>query len=146
MSGTGGETCVLVSGMCTTSAFDTFGELWLCPSGLLRIALGLRGTIRFGLAKGLPKVGPVRPVRIFSGSEIVSVGRKDRRNHWVGWSDIATATLKLGVVEHSLHLTLLNGRRIRLEWPKLDGGFDLLEEELSKTVGQRLAVHRSPLG
>ena len=143
---TRGETCTLVSKSCTTSAFDTFGELWLCPSGLLRTALGLRKTLKRGIEEDWKVVGAARPTRGFSGSEIASLGMAGKHNHWISWGHVRDANLKLGIIEHSLHLTLVNGTRVVFGWPKWDGGFDFLAQELPQALGTRLTLHRRWIG
>lgn len=62
------------------------------------------------------------------------------------WDDVQHATLKLGIIDHSLHVVLTNGRRAKFLWLQLDGGFEELEEALSESLGSRFTASRSPIG
>lgn len=144
------ERCRLISASCTTGWFDWIhGELWLCPKGLLRQSLGLSATVAHALPV-LSGAGTVssdeRPARTFSEAEIASFRAADRRNMWIPWDDFAAATLKRGIIDHSLHLRLRDGRRAKFLWLKSDGGYDLLEVRLSAELGDRLVVVNRPIG
>jgi len=130
--------CTLITASCTTGWFDWIhGELWLCPGGLLRRSLGLWATVRHGDMRG-PKwsVDSLnRPRRSFAPDEVRRIVESDRRNRWIKWDDISRATLKGGLVDHSLHLELNDGTRAKFLWLRMDGGLDLLRAALSRALG-----------
>jgi hypothetical protein len=142
--------CTLISASCTTGWLDWIhGELWLCPKGLLRRSLGLSVTTEHALPilSGDGTIGPdQRPVRTFTELEVVSIGAAHRRNSWISWRDLASATLKRGIIDHSLHLRLRDGRRAKFLWLKSDGGYDLLKDRLASELGDRLVVVNRPIG
>jgi hypothetical protein len=150
--GLGADTasCVMIAASCTTGWFDwVHGELWLCPTGLLRRSLGMAATIDHARAKssGNRTLDPHhRPVREFSSAEIAAIQAADARNAWLPWSEIRAATLKRGIIDHSLHLELGDGQKRKFLWLKSDGGFDLLRSRLGEAMGDRLAVVDRPIG
>ena len=143
------NSCTLISASCTTGWFDWIhGELWLCPDGILRRALGLRTTLLHGLPRGrLGRTVEVpRPTRVFAAGEIAAIVGSGGRNRWIDWDEIQHATLKLGIVDHSLHVVLADGRRAKFLWLKSDEGFDELEEALSMSLGARFTASRQAIG
>ena len=141
--------CTLISASCTTGWFDWIhGELWLCPDGILRHALGLGATLRHGMGRGGIRrtVGEPRPTRIFEAMDIIAILGSDQRNRWITWDEIQHATLKLGIIDHSLHVVLTNGRRGKFLWLQVDGGYEELEAALSKSLGSRFTASRSAIG
>jgi hypothetical protein len=137
--------CTLISASCTTGWFDWIhGELWLCTDGLLRRALGLDATRshRFG-----PTVDPAnRPTRSFSDEDIDAMVAADPRNRWIAWGSISQATLKLGIIDHSLHLRLADGSREKFLWLKRDRGYDVLEAALGAVLGNRFRAVNKAVG
>ena len=132
--------CTLIAASCTTGWFDWIhGELWLCPDGMLRRSLGLRTTIsHVDMGGANQTVDPEnRPTRAFSSEEVRQIAGAGKRNHWIAWEDVSHATLKGGLVDHSLHLELRDGSRVKFLWLRMDGGGDLLKEALSKSLGGR---------
>lgn len=141
--------CSLISASCTTGWFDWIhGELWLCPDGLLRKALGLRATLLHANGRGGIRrtVAEPRPTRTFEAAEILSIAGSGRRNRWIAWDDVRHATLKLGIIDHSLHVVLADDRRAKFLWLHADGGFDELEEALTTSLGDRFTVWRESIG
>jgi hypothetical protein len=137
--------CVLVSASCTTSWFDWIhGELWLCDGGLLRRSLGLVTTFAHSRRRTVDPDN--RPTRSFAANELAEIVAAGRRNRWIRWSEIRHATLKLGVVDHSLHLDLTGDRHEKFLWLAADGGFDLLEKELQARLPGRFIASRKRLG
>jgi hypothetical protein len=137
--------CRLVSASCTTGWFDWIhGELWLCPDGLLRRPLGLIATVGHGPGPTVDEAN--RPTRTFSPLELLQITEAGRRNRWLPWSQISHATLKSGIIDHSLHLELGDGRREKFLWLKVDGGFDLLRVELGRVLQGKITVVQSPIG
>jgi hypothetical protein len=141
------DACVLISASCTTSWFDwVHGELWLCPNGLLRRSLGVNKTIEHGNRGNFVTVEKDRrPTRTFTSTEIDAIVHAGRRNRWITWSQVSHATLKRGVIDHSLHLDL-GGRREKFLWLKLDGGYDILEEALTKALPGRFEARNKAFG
>jgi hypothetical protein len=137
------ERATLISASCTTSWLDWIhGELWLCPDGLLRRSLGLVGTLRHVRGSTLDPTN--RPTRTFTITEIGQIVGAGRRNRWVPWSAVTRATLKRGVIDHSLHLELGDHRREKFLWLRVDGGYDLLEEALGRKLpGRFQAIDRA---
>lgn len=130
--------CTLIAASCTTGWFDWIhGELWLCPGGLLRRSLGLWATVRHGDMRGAKRTveSENRPTRSFTPEEVRRIVESDRRNRWIKWEDIAHATLKDRLVDHSLHLELKDGSRAKFLWLRMDGGLDLLRAALLRVLG-----------
>ncbi len=128
--------CVLISASCTTGWFDCIhGELWLCPGGLLRRSLGLGATVDHYVGPTVDRSNC--PTRIFSAEEVEAILASDRRNRWIPWEAISSVTLKRGVLDSSLHLTLVDGRREKFLWLKIDGGYDVLQYALSRQLPGR---------
>lgn len=139
------ESCTLISASCTTSWLDWIhGELWLCPDGLLRRSLGLMATLRHARGQTLDPAN--RPTRTFTLTEIGQIVSAGRRNRWLPWSAISHATLKRGVIDHSIHLELGVGRREKLLWLKADGGYGLLKAALGRALPGRFEVVDEPIG
>jgi hypothetical protein len=145
----GARRCILVSSSCTTGWFDWIhGELWLCSEGLLRRSLGISVTMKHALTKtpGQRTVDPDRrPESDFSSAELVAIQRRDSRNRWVEWDEVAAATLKRGIIDHSLHIGLRDGRKVKFLWLKSDGGYDLLGQRLAIVLGERLSIVTRPV-
>jgi hypothetical protein len=87
-----------------------------------------------------------RPTLVFGLDEIAQIRAADRRNRWITWAEISHATLKRGVIDHSLHLELGVGRREKLLWLRIDGGYDLLESVLTRELPGRFSAVRKPIG
>lgn len=131
--------CTLVTASCTTSWFDWIhGELWLCPQGLLRRSLGLGTTLRHGARQTVDPGS--RPTRTFTAADIRLILAAGRRNRWILWSELSHASLKRGIVDRSLHLELGDRRREKFIWLRIDGGYDLLEAALSRSLPGRFDV------
>ena len=137
--------CTLITASCTTSWFDWIhGELWLCPQGLLRQSLGLTKTFEH---RNRPTVDPAnRPTRPFRLDEIGHILAAGRRNRWITWTEISHATLKRGVIDHSLHLELGNGHREKFLWLRIDGGYEVLEEALSRSLPGHFVARDKAIG
>ena len=141
MNEDGATACTLITASCTTSWLDWIhGELWLCPTGLLRRSVGLIATVRH--MNGQTVDPSDRPTHAFGLDEIAQIRAADRRNRWIPWADITHATLKQGALDHSLHLDLGAGRREKLLWLRVDGGTDLLQGALARALPGRF----TPLG
>lgn len=143
MTGQGSNVCTLITASCTTGWLDQIhAELWFCADGLLRRSVGLRATLRHGgLGGPKPTVDPEhRPVKTFGLEEIRSIAVSNRRNRWITWEDVSSATLKRGVLDHTLLLELRNGSSQKFMWLRMDGGFDELKEALSQTLGSRFST------
>ena len=146
------NSCILISASCTTGWLDwVHGELWLCDEGLLRMSLGFFDTLEHGVRQGLRStVGPERATRIFDYAQVRSIAMADKRNRWIPWDEIGHATLKRGVIDHSLHLDLVDPSprigRSKFLWLKSDGGFEIVEAALADRLGDRFQVVRKPIG
>jgi hypothetical protein len=137
--------CILISASCTTSWLDWIhGELWLCANGLLRRSLGLKATIRHNNRRTVE--AETRPRHEFNPGEIAEVLRAGRRNRWITWPEITHATLKRGVLDHSLHLERARGRREKLLWLHVDGGYDVLEAAPSRSLPGRFEARDKAFG
>src|SRR5215510_11354231 len=127
------DDAVLISASCTTSWFDWIhGELWLCPNGLLRRALGLGSTIR-------NFVGPTvdldhRPRRSFAPADLDAAVAAGRRNRWIPWTEVTFARLRHSPMDISLHLDLVSGRREKFLWLVSDGGEEILVDAFERTI------------
>jgi hypothetical protein len=131
----GNPRAVLITASCTTSWFDwVHGELWLCPDGLLRRSVGVLKTVSHGSRTIDPGN---RPKREFTPAEVAEILAAGGRNRWIPWTAMTSATLKRGVVDHSLHLEVGPGRREKFLWSKADGGFELLDGVLRSQLPGR---------
>lgn len=126
--------CVLFSAGCTTGWTDWIhGELWICPGGLLRRALGVRHTLMHSF---FPTVARnERPIRSFTVEEMVACLAENRRNYWIPWSDVRNADLRT----LRLDLRLASGVRTFM-WPPVDRD-DLLKRRLVEAIPHRLTLH-----
>jgi hypothetical protein len=144
-----GDAATLIATSCTTGWLDwVHGELWFCPDGLLRRSLGLLETIKHGVvASNRPTFDlDNRPTHAFTSDEIEQALASGPTNRWITWPEIERATLKIGIIDHSLHLELSNGDRAKFLWLRTHGGFDLLERELGRVLPGRVRVFRRPIG
>lgn len=133
------EACTLISASCTTSWFDWIhGELWLCPEGILRRSLGLVTTVRHLNRQTLDPSD--RPRRAFTFNEIRQIVASGRRNRWITWREVAHVTLKRGIIDHSLLIELNTGHREKFLWLSIDGGSDVLEPALGRSLPGRFTT------
>ena len=132
VTNTGERRCVLVTAGCTTGWTDWIhGELWLCPDGLLRRALGLGRTVRH---LWFPTVRPGEwQTHSFSAEEVERIVATGRRNLWVPFTGIARA--RLG--DSQLDIETQNGERISLMWVPVDD-VTPLRTKLADVLGDRL--------
>ena len=132
MTNTGERRCVLVTAGCTTGWTDWIhGELWLCPDGLLRRALGLGRTVRH---LWFPTVRPgERQIHSFSAEEVERIVARGRTNVWVAYATIATAWLG----DSNLAIETQNGQRITFMWVPVDD-VTPLRTKLADVLGDRL--------
>jgi hypothetical protein len=134
--------CTLISASCTTGWRDWIhSELWLCPEGLLRRRLGLWKTIRHGNMRGAqPTVDPEnRQTRSFSLDELRQTA-SNPRDMWIRWEDVAKATLKSGLMAHSVQLELKDDAQVKFLWSPLDYGVDEMRDGLSRALGSRFTA------
>lgn len=87
-----------------------------------------------------------RPSRAFTLGEINQIVASGRRNRWIAWPDVAHATLKRGIIDHSLHIQLSNGRREKFLWLMVDGGYDVLEQALGRALSERFTASDKAIG
>lgn len=134
MTGPDQSGCVLVSAGCTTGWIDWIhGELWVCPDGILRRALGLAATLKHGVG---PTVrAEARPTRSIPSDELTRILAASRRNLWIPWNSVERAELRM----QRLDIRLTGGGRRTLMWPPVDSN-ELLRERLSTALGTRLAI------
>jgi hypothetical protein len=139
------EACTLISASCTTSWFDWIhGELWLCPGGILRRSLGLVTTVRHLNRQTLDTSD--RPTRVFTFNEIRQIVASGRRNRWITWPEVAHATLKREIIHHSLHIELNTGHREKFLWLIEDGGYDVFEQALARSLPGRFTALDMAIG
>ncbi len=133
---------ILIAASCSTRWFDAAqSELWLCPAGLLRRSIGIWATVRHGTRQTVDPTN--RPRRTFSQDEIARAAAVRQRNGWIPWSQILRAVLIEGVTDCALHLELADGRRVKFMWLRIDGGQDLLDEQLKRTIPGYQGLRRS---
>ena len=115
MATTSERQCILVTAGCTTGWTDWIhGELWLCPDGLLRRALGLGSTVRH---LWFPTVRPGEwPMHSFSAKEVQRIVANGRTNRWVAYESIATAWLG----DSQLDIETRNGQQVTFMWVPVD--------------------------
>jgi len=136
--------CVLIANSCTTGWFDwAHGELWICPDGLIRRPLGIGFTIRRSLRAGAAaELRSLLPRTEMDGATLVADPSATR----IAWDDLAAATLKRGIVDHSLHMTLADGRKVKYLWAAGQHDFEALGASLVAALGERVRIHRAPIG
>ncbi len=141
-AGTGeGELCVLISTSCTTGWFDwVHGDLWMCPAGVLRQSRGLTATMAKYRRWWEPRLHPRERQR---REEIAVSGPAPT---WVPWTEVRRLTLKVGIIDHSIHIQRTDNRRVKFLWLVGDGDFELLETVLRAAIGDRLIVRTTPIG
>lgn len=88
----------------------------------------------------------VRPRRQISPGDLAEIRDADRRNRWIPWADITHATLKRGVIDHSLHVDRAGGGRVKFLWLKVDGGYDILRVALSRSLPGRFEARDKAFG
>jgi hypothetical protein len=132
MTDTGDRRCLLVTAGCTTGWTDWIhGELWVCPDGLLRRALGPGRTVRH---LWFPTVRPGEwQTNSFSAEEVDRIVATGRTNLWVAYATIATASLR----DSQLAIETRTGHRITLMWVPVDD-VTPLRTKLADVPGDRL--------
>jgi hypothetical protein len=112
------------------------GELWLCPDGLLRRALGFLATVRHGSGPTVDATN--RPSRTFGPAEIESILASNRRNMWIPRDEVLAARLDVGPLPQvTLTLDLRGGRTQKLLWlPSDQVPQELLDEWIRPRRGQ----------
>jgi hypothetical protein len=140
------DRCVLITTSSTTGWFDwAHGRLWLCTTGLLRESTGLVATIeRLGRPEPFSRID--RPTRVVTAAAREAALVAGPRNVWIAWTDVARATLKRGIVDHSLHIERTDGTRAKFLWLSSEGGFDQLGRSLGEALGGRFRVQNRPIG
>lgn len=128
-----GKLGVLVSGACTTGWTDwVHGELWLCRSGLLRIRSGMSATLANGMDATVDADN--RPLILIGSETIERLVRSHRTNRWIPKQEIGEARFHRGITTSRVLIRMRDGASVKLLWPKLDGGLDLLQAWLGTQV------------
>ena len=145
IGGMGAQPAILLTTSCTTGWLDwVHGELWLCPSGLLRLSLGLRTTIGKSLgpeaALDYDRVARESGPRYFDQAEIDALVARKRRNIWVPWDQIREAGLRQGFITSRLRMTLLDGRTVKLLWLPDRRTADALRDRLGTRLGPNFRI------
>lgn len=128
----------LLTASATTGWFDWIhGELWLLPTGLLRIPLGLLKTT-------LHSFGPTINVRQEQISEFDQQAFHsliaNPRNVWIPREQIRQAYLHHGILTDRLRLVLADGRSVKFLWLPKDGAFQPLQVILQQWIGDNLLI------
>lgn len=130
----------LVSGSCTTGWLDwTWGELWLLPNALVRVARG-RGESRDAARRRQQRGGgtTVEPRHPPTEEALRERHGASDRNRWIDLNDLARARLRRGRVNSRLSVVLHDGSRTKLLWLKDDPAYDVLRVALSERLGSNL--------
>jgi hypothetical protein len=132
----------LISGSCTTSWLDwTWGELWLTPDAIVRVARGRGETTAAALRRrqrgGGSTVEETAPPSEATLRERVATGDRSR---WIELDDLALAKLRRGRLSSRLSVVLRDGSRAKLLWLKDDPAYDVLLATLSERLGSDLGL------
>ena len=123
---------LLVTASCTTGWTDWIhGELWLLPSGLLRIEVGLARTVRHANRRTVTETPPVKEFTDASIGELLKAGKK---NLWIPWTDVRNWRFRRGLASDSLHVQMITGRKYHLMWLKVDRAYKPLKQALERHV------------
>lgn len=113
------------------------GELWLFPSGLLRIRLGWWKTTLHGI--GFPTNPSRMKARQFDSSKFASMVANSK-NLWIPREQIRQAYLHHGILTDRLRLVLADGRSVKFLWLVGDGAFQPLQAILQQWIGDNLFI------
>jgi hypothetical protein len=126
-----------LSRSCTTGWLDwVHGELWLLPTGLVRIRLSMAETKQHGLG---PTVPPELPQTDPGRFDFAQVRAGHPTNKAIHFDAIARANLARGIGSHGLRLVLRDGAKHKLLWLARDPAYAVLAATLPDLLGDRLA-------
>ncbi|MGW3415694.1 hypothetical protein [Streptomyces sp. NPDC000888] len=126
----------LVARTCTTGWLDWIhGELWLLPTGLMRVRSGLMASVANSLGSGLaaPKPGHTivyDPTALLAGH---------RTNKVIPFDGIERARLHGGITTSGMTVSMTDGTRHKLLWMNSEPARRLLTDRLLPILGDRLA-------
>ncbi|HEY4387072.1 MAG TPA: hypothetical protein VGN34_21660 [Ktedonobacteraceae bacterium] len=129
---------LLLTASATTGWLDWIhGELWLLPTGLLRIPLNLGKTILHGVG---PTVDPYQPRWRSFDEKTIETLLGLRGTRWVPHTQLRKAYLHQGVSTDRLLLQLQDQRTVKLLWLPVDGAFEPLQKVLTDWLGNELVI------
>jgi hypothetical protein len=131
----------LISRNCTTGWSDWIhGELWLTDSALIRSKLSLRQTVENGLRPSVTVSTPTQPVLLPGYLARTRVVTAHRKNRYFSMTEISWAVLHRGVFTDRLRVTLDNGAKHKLLWPRADPASDVLCKVLRDVLKNRFII------
>ncbi|MDA0164228.1 hypothetical protein OM076_28415 [Solirubrobacter ginsenosidimutans] len=133
----------LLSRSCTTGWADwVWGDLWLRPDALVRVARGWDATRAAAKARrqrgGGSTVDLDMPVP--SEAELRDRTAATARSRWIALDDIEQARLRTGLTTSRLAVVMRDGERMKLLWLKDDPAHDVLQGVLELRLGARLRL------
>jgi Flp pilus assembly protein TadD len=135
------DTGMLISRNCTTGWSDWIhGELWLTDSALIRSKLSLRQTVENGLRPSVTVSTPTQPVLLPGYLARTRVVTAHRKNRYFSMTEISWAVLHRGVFTDRLRVTLDNGAKHKLLWPRADPASDVLCKVLRDVLKNRFII------
>lgn len=126
---------LLLTTSATTGWLDWIhGELWLFPTGLLRIPLGLTATLLHGIR------GQELPTWRSFDKKTFDALLALKRSRWIPQEQIQKAYLHRGVMTDRLRLELVDQRTMKFLWLPWDGAWKPLHGALQEWLGAELVI------
>jgi hypothetical protein len=128
----------LLTASATTGWLDWIhGELWLFPTGLLRVPLGVIATLLHGLR---PTVNQESPVWRNFDERTFEALLASKRNRWIPREQIKKAYLHRGLSADRLRLECVDQQTMKFLWLPVDSAWEPLQSTLHTWLGDRLVI------
>jgi hypothetical protein len=128
----------LLTASATTGWLDWIhGELWLFPTGLLRMPLGFTATLLHGTGPTSSQEPP--SWRSFDEKTFEAL-LASKRNRWIPREQIKKAYLHRGLITDRLGLELVDRRIMKFLWLSLDGAWKPLQSALQGWLGDEFII------
>lgn len=132
------RTARLLTASATTGWLDWIhGELWLFPTGLLRVPLGFTATLLHGLG---PTTSQEPPVWRSFNEEAFETLLASKRTRWIPREQIKKAYLHRGLSTDRLRLECVDRRTVKFLWLPVDGAWKPLHSTLHTWLGDGLVI------
>ncbi|MBA2284340.1 MAG: hypothetical protein H0W02_02550 [Ktedonobacteraceae bacterium] len=128
----------LLTASATTGWLDWIhGELWLFPTGLLRVPLDLTVTRQHGMG---PTVSQDLPSWSRFDEKTFEALIASKRNRWIPRKQIKKAYLHHGILTDRLRLELVEQRTMKFLWFPWDGAWEPLQIALQEWLGNEFVI------
>ncbi|MFD9332610.1 hypothetical protein [Streptomyces sp. NPDC060065] len=125
----------LVADTCTTGWLDWIhGELWLLPTGLMRVRSGLMASVANSLGSSLTAPKPGHPI-VHDPTALLA---GHRTNKIIPFDGIERARLHGGITTSGMTVSMTDGTRHKLLWMNSEPARRLLTDRLLPILGDRL--------